>query len=140
MDELPTKIEMERAAVDQAAELHADRHGADADRVWQALAHDARIRGEHSAEQPSQLLTDHLGPVPDEPAARERWVAAAGRIAQHRALWDLPDTTLVGPQPSFGHPDYEVTYYAANRAVAELGETVELPRKSLGRDAPGISL
>lgn len=140
MDELPTRIETERAARDQAAELHADRHGADSERVGQALAEDARIRGEHSAEHPSQLLMDHLGPVPDEPAARERWVAAAGRVAQHRALWDLPETARVGPLPPIGQPDYEVTYYAANRAIAALGEAVELPRRSLDRDAPGLSL
>lgn len=140
MDELPRTIEIERAARDQAADLHADRHGADAEWVQHALDDDARVRGEHSAEQPSQLLTDHLGPVPDEPVERERWVAAAGRIGQHHALWDLPDTTLVGSRPSFGQPDYEVSYYAANRAIAALGESVELPRPSPERDAPGLSL
>lgn len=140
MDELPTKIEIERAAWDQTNELHADRHGADAERVRQAVDDDARIRGDHSAGHPSLILTKHLGPVPDEPAARERWVAAAGRVAQHRALWDLPDTTLVGPLPPLGQPDYEVTFYAANRAIADLEEIVDLPRQAPGRDAPGLSL
>jgi chromosome segregation ATPase len=140
MDELPTKIGIERAARDQANELHADRHGADAERVRQALDEDARIRGEHSAEQPSQFLTDHLGPVPDEPVARERWVTAAGRAAQHRALWVLPENTLVGPLPPLGQPDYAVTYYAVNRAVADLVDTVVVPRPGQERSAPGLSL
>jgi hypothetical protein len=78
--------------------------------------------------------------VPDEPAARERWVTAAGRVAQHRALWDLPETTLVGPLPRLGQPDYDVTYYAANRAIADLGETVDMPRSTPERAAPGLSL
>jgi hypothetical protein len=90
LENLAATIETERVAPDQAIELHADRHGADAERVRQALDEDARIRGEQSVEKPAHLLVDHLGSVRDEPVARERWVAATGRVAQHRALWDLP--------------------------------------------------
>ncbi len=140
MEDLPTAIEAERAARDRAVELRADRHGTDAERVRHAIDDDARLRGEHFAEHPSPILTEHLGPVPDEPVARDRWVAAAGRVAQHRALWDLPETTLVGPLPPLGQPDYAVTYYAANRAIADLSETVDLPGVNPRRDAPGLSL
>ena len=140
MAELPSTIEEERVARDRTVERHFDRHGGDAERVRAALGDDARIRGEHSAEQPTQLLVAHLGPVPNDPVARDRWVAAAGRIAQHRVLWDPPGTNLVGPRPSFGQSDYEITYYAANRAIGDLGKTVEPPPTTPGRDAPGLSL
>ncbi len=140
LEDLPTTIQTERAARDQAIEVHADRHGADAERVRQALDDDARIRGEQSVENPADLLLEALGPVPDEAVARERWVAAAGRVAQHRALWDLPETTLVGPLPPLGKPDYGTTYYAANRAIADLNETVGLDRRAAERDGPGLSL
>jgi len=66
------------------------------------------------------------------------WVAAAGRVAQHRALWDLPETTLVGPLPPIGQPDYEITYYAANRAIADFGLGPQTSRK-VERDL-GLSL
>jgi hypothetical protein len=138
--ELPLMIEAEQAAWDRTEVRYAIRHGADAERARGALDDDARIRGERSAEHRTHLLLDHLGPVPDDPATRDGWIAAAGRIDQHRALWDIPDSTLVGPRPSFDQPDYEVTYYAANRAIAELGETVDFPRSTPRRDAPGLSL
>lgn len=142
LESLPTTIQTERAArdLDQAIRGHADRHGADAERVRQALDDDARIRGEQSVENPADLLLDRLGPVPDEPVARERWVAAAGRVAQHRALWDLPEATLVGPLPPLGQPDYGTTYYAANRAIADLNETVGIPQPAHESSAPGLSL
>jgi conjugative relaxase-like TrwC/TraI family protein len=140
MEDLPTAIEAERVERDHAVELHADRHGTEAERAQQALDDDARLRGERCTEQPPQVLTAHLGPVPDEPAGRDRWVAAAGRVVQHRALWDLPETTLVGPLPPLGQPDYETTYYEANRAIADLGETFNLPRPPSRRSAPGLSL
>ncbi len=67
-------------------------------------------------------------------------MAAAGRVAQHRALWDLPETTLVGPLPPLGQPDYGTTYYAANRAIADLNKTVGIPHLGPERSAPGLSL
>jgi hypothetical protein len=104
------------------------------------LADDARTRGEHSADDPAQLLVDHLGPVPTDPTARDRWITAAGRVAQHRALWDLPDDTLVGSLPPIGEPDYGTTYYAANRAIAELGRDVGARAPEARRPEPGLSL
>lgn len=93
-----------------------------------------------SAEQPAPLLITHLGQVPDEPIARQRWVAAAGRIAQHCALWDLPESTLVGPLPPLGQHDYEITYYAANRAIADLGRSPHRPPAEVERTGGGLSL
>jgi hypothetical protein len=48
------------------------------------------------------LIVAHLGPVPDEPAARDRWITAACRIAQHRPLWRVAGDVSVGPPPLDG--------------------------------------
>lgn len=140
LTELPEAIEGARSAREQTVRLDETVRRGEPERVEHAIEADARARGMEAADQPTSLLVAHLGPVPNDPAARERWVAAAGRVAQHRALWDLPETTLVGSLPLVGQADHEVTYYAANRAIAALGEVVELPRRSLDRDAPGLSL
>lgn len=129
--ELLTTIEAERAARDRAVERAADPHGhGDTERVRELLDEDSRIRGQRAAGRPTPVLITHFGAVPDERIARERWVAAAGRIAQHRALWDLPEGTLAGPRPPLGEPEYAITYYAANQAIADLG-------RSYATDAPG---
>ncbi|QGG95441.1 ATP-dependent DNA helicase [Actinomarinicola tropica] len=140
LSELPNEVEAARSAREQTVRLDGAVRRGEPERVEQAIEADARARGMSAADQPTPLLVARLGPVPNDPAARERWVAAAGRVAQHRALWDLPETTLVGSLPLVGQADHEVTYYAANRAIAALGEVVELPRRSLDRDAPGLSL
>jgi hypothetical protein len=91
------------------------------ERVEQALDDDARARGMSAVDQPTPLLVAHLGPVPGDLAARDRWVEAAGRIAQHRALWDLPEHSPIGPNPPVEERGYEITYHAASRAIRELG-------------------
>jgi conjugative relaxase-like TrwC/TraI family protein len=120
---LPAAIDAEQAAQRHILEHAVDPLSAAADRVRQALDRDARLRGEQATDQPASLLLTSLGPVPSDPAARELWVLAAGRIAQHQALWPVPEGSLVGPLPPLGQPEYAITYYAANRAVAELEDT-----------------
>ncbi len=85
-------IEAERKAREQTERLGRAMRRGRPQRVEQALDDDARARGMAAAHEPSPLLVSHLGSVPDDPTARERWVEAAGRIAQHRALWPVQTT------------------------------------------------
>ena len=104
-----------------------------------ALGTDARVRGEQAATGPDQRMLDHLGPVPQDPAARDQWIDAAGRVAQHHALWGAPaGSALVGPMPPLGNDEYPVTFYAANRAIHDLHRAVG--RRSIEREVPGLSL
>lgn len=121
IDEPPGDIEAARAAREQTVRLEQVMRRGEPARVEQALDSDARARGMSAADQPTPLLVAHLGPVPGDPTARDRWVEAAGRIAQHRALWDLPEHSPIGPSPLVEEHGYEITYYAASRAIRELG-------------------
>lgn len=121
LDGLPGDIEAARRARAQTVRLGEAMRRGEPERVEQALDDDARARGIAAADQPASLLVAHLGPVPDAPTARGRWIEAAGRVAQHHALWDLPDDSLIGPSPPVEERGYEVTYYAANQAITELG-------------------
>ena len=107
-----------------------------------ALSNDARVRGQRAAADPAPLYLQHLGPVPDGPAARERWVEAAGRVAQHHALWGEPTGPhFVGHMPTFNNDeDYRLTFYAANQAIHDFDHTVGVPRRAVKREAPGLSL
>jgi conjugative relaxase-like TrwC/TraI family protein len=138
--ELPGVIEAERASkrlTVQKATTGPDRLRAE--RVQIALGDDARVRGEQATTGPDQRLLDHLGPVPKNPAARDLWIDAAGRVAQHHALWGVPaGSALVGPMPPLGNDEYPVTFYAANRASHDLDRAVG--RRAIEREVPGLSL
>lgn len=138
LDELWGDIEAERRAREQAERLGRAMRRGQPQRVEQALDDDARARGMAAAHQPSPLLVSHLGSVPDDPKARERWVEAAGRIAQHGALWPVADDVPLGPPPLDGRPEQSLTYYAATRAIADLDRPTG--RRGLERAAPGMSL
>jgi len=112
----------------------------DADRLRRAIDTDARTRGEAAAANPSPLLVAHLGPVPTETEARDRWVEAAGRIAQHHALWPVPEGHLLGTRPRVvGQNEYAHTYRAVQQAVAEFDEPQSRVRASLRRSGPSLS-
>lgn len=134
----------ELVAAEHAAKRRTFERGTTGDkvkRVQDALADDARVRGEAAAAEPDQRLIDHLGPVPDHPLARDKWIDAAGRIAQHHALWDTPiDPALVGPPPALGDAGYSVTFYAADRAIQDLDDMVGVDRRSVDRPGPSLSL
>ncbi len=85
-------------------------------------------------------VVGHLGPVPSDPAARDRWVEAAGRIAQHRALWPVANDVPLGSPPLDGPPERSLTYYAATNAVADFDRAIGIERRTITRDAPGLSL
>ncbi len=141
--DLEERTEQERAARASSAGI-ADAHPdlRDVDEVQAALDTDARTRGEQVAVDPDQRFAEHLGPVPKDPEARQRWIEAAGRVAQHYALWGEPTgPTFVGHKPTFNNDDgYRHTYYAANRAIADLDRPVGIPRPTQEHEAPGLSL
>lgn len=142
MAALPGMVEAERAAKHatmQKAAAGPDRD--DAERVQVALRDDARLRGEQAATEPDRRLLEHLGPVPEDPAARGQWIEAAGRVAQHHTLWAVPSgSTLVGPMPPLGNDQYPITFYAATRAIHDLDGTIGVDRRTLSRPGPGLSL
>lgn len=127
-----------RAVTEQRASDPSIR--ADADRVCQAIDADLRVRGEAATANPSPLLVAQLGPVPTEPEARGRWVEAAGRIAQHHALWPVPEGHLLGTRPRLvGQDEYAHTYHAVQQAVADLDSALGRRPNIPGRQAPGLS-
>ena len=108
-------------------------------RVTGALDLDARTLGALAAEQPSSLLIAHLGPVPVDPVARDRWVTAAGRMEQHRTLWPIREDQILGTRPrAMGQDHYAFTHHAVQRAVADLDRAVGPRRRVPDRKAPGI--
>ena len=154
---LPDRLdELERELADfdtkHDLEINAKRRMLDAanarpeeravDQSKAALSNDARVRGERAAADPAPRYLEHLGPVPDGPAARERWVEAAGHVAQHQVLWGEPTGPHpVGHMPTFENDDdYRLTFYAANRAIHDLDRTIGVDRQGLERDAPGLSI
>ena len=140
LSELPKEVEAARVAREQTVRLDEAVRRGEPERVEQAIEADARARGMEVAGQPSALIVAHLGPVPDDPTSRERWVTAAGRIAQHRTLWPVADDVLVGRAPVDGPPERSVTYYAATKAIADLDRTMGIDRRSIDRPGPGLSL
>jgi len=140
--ELSGMVQAERAAkreTIQKATAGPDRDSSG--RIQVALRDNARLRGEQVAADPDRRLLEHLGPVPEDPAARGRWIEAAGRIAQHHTLWGVPaGSVLVGPMPPLGNDEYPITFYAATRAIHDIDRTVGVDRRSLGRPGPGLSL
>lgn len=140
LSELPKEVEAARFAREQTVRLDEAVRRGEPERVEQAIEADARARGMEAADQPTPLLVAHLGAAPEEPTARQRWIEAAGRIAQHRALWPVADDVLVGPPPIDGPPERSVTYHAAAKAIADLDRTMGVDRRGVGRSGPGLSL
>jgi conjugative relaxase-like TrwC/TraI family protein len=140
LDELPGDIEAARAAREQTVRLEQAMRCGGLELVEQALNDDARARGMAAAGKPTPLLVAHLGPVPGDPTARDRWVEAAGRIAQHHALWQIAAGVLVGPPPLDGPAERSLTYFAATKAIDDLDRTMGVDRRSIDRPGPGISL
>ncbi|MCB0976507.1 MAG: hypothetical protein KDB02_03520, partial [Acidimicrobiales bacterium] len=140
LTELPEAIEAARSAREQTVRLDEAVRRGEPERVEHAIEADARARGMEAADQPTSLLVAHLGPVPDDPTARGRWIEAAGRVAQHHILWDLSGDALIGPRPPVEERGYEITYYAARTAITELGPS--RTGRSLGaqRAERGLSL
>ena len=140
LSELPKEVEAAQLAREQTVRLAEAVRRGEPGRVEQALLADACERGTAAANQPPPLLVSYLGPVPVDPTARERWVEAAGRIAQHRALWPVADGVLVGPPPLDGPPEQSLTYYAATKTIAAVGLGSRSLPNGIERTGGGLSL
>lgn len=141
--DLDTRYDLEKKAQGRtiaAAKARPEDFAIDESKV--ALTDDARTRGEQIAADPGPRYLDQLGPVPSDGEGRGRWVEAAGRVAQHHALWGEPaGPTFVGHMPTFDNDeDYRLTFYAANQAIHDLDDAVGVPRRAIEHEAPGLSL
>ena len=56
--------------------------------------------GRAAAYTAPRHVTDLLGPLPEHPAATERWQAAAGAIEAYRSRWTVTGTATIGTEPS----------------------------------------
>lgn len=140
LSELPEAVEVARIAREQTVRLDEAVRRGEPERVEQAIQADARARGMEAADQSPALIVAHLGPVPDDPTSRERWVTAAGRISQHRTLWPVADDVPLGPPPLGGPPGQSLTYYAATKAIAALGPDSRSLAAGIERAGGGLSL
>ncbi len=142
LTDLDTRYDLEKKAQRRTIGAANARPEARAiDETKAAITNDARPRGERIAAVPDPRYLEHLGRLPADTEARQRWVEAAGRVAQHHALWSgLSGATFVGHMPTFNNvDDYRITFYAANQAIHDLDRT-EVGRRAVGRQTPGLSL
>jgi conjugative relaxase-like TrwC/TraI family protein len=83
-----------------------------------------------TAVERSHPWAAQLGTMPDEPAARARWIRAVGTIAAFRDLWNIRDRTILGPtSSSIEHTEQRrIAQQAVTRALAlHDGETDSAP-------------
>jgi len=134
-------IDAVRSAIDRIARRRSNPLRNDASEVTATLDADARTRGEHAADRPTPLLSTYLGAVPDGPTLRDLWIAAAGRIEQHHALWPVREGQILGSRPrAMGEDDYAFTHHAVQRAVTDLDRAIGREPIEAGRPGMGISL
>jgi hypothetical protein len=80
--------------------------------------------GEHAAEHQPTWAVKALGPVPEDPAARERWQERAGAVGAYRELFGHDDERQpIGPEPIADHPDKRALWHEAWLALGPAGET-----------------
>lgn len=74
--------------------------------------------GEHAANTAIAWAVRTLGPVPEDPAARQRWQYRAASIGAYRELsgHDHP-ADPIGPEPATGSPDLRAAWHEALAAV-----------------------
>ena len=85
--------------------------------------------------QPAHLVA-LLGPVPDDPSARQRWATLAGRVESYREEWDV-DPDLIRTPPTDGVQYREWTNAIRSVELIEQIEAVGLERsteRGLGLD------
>jgi len=59
----------------------------------------------------------HLGPVPEDPAARLEWAERAGTVAAYQEITGADDENPVGPRPGPAQPDARARWEAARLAL-----------------------
>jgi len=143
-EERETVVDLEREVADVKGLSLAERLdegrerklGAELADLRSQLSDDALSRGRDLAENPSDAVHDRLGPVPTGGTAREAWIEAAGRMAQHQTAWGVAEHYILGREPQmFNDHAYEITWRPAAEAVSTLDRSVgrALEREVLSR-------
>jgi hypothetical protein len=80
--------------------------------------------GQHAAEHQPAWAVKALGPVPDDPAERDRWQQRASAVGAYRELFGYDDDRQpIGPEPVADHPDKRALWHEAWRALGPSSET-----------------
>jgi hypothetical protein len=86
-----------------------------------ALMDDRKQRlGQHAAQIAPAWAITALGPVPDDPAARQDWERKASSIAAYREMYgyDHPDDPI-GPEPTRDTPDQRAAWHQAFLSLSQ---------------------
>ncbi len=98
------------------------------------LDHDLRIRTRITRLEPPDAIVNTIGDRPAPGPAARQWDAAAGRLAQHQAAFDITDG--LGRRPSY----LDRSAYADSHAVVEqLFEPVR-PQRAIEREVPSLGI
>jgi AAA domain/TrwC relaxase len=80
--------------------------------------------GAHAAEHQAAWAVSALGPVPEDPGARDRWRERASAVGAYRELFGYDDDRQpIGPEPIADHPDKRALWHEARWALGPVGET-----------------
>lgn len=86
-----------------------------------ATAMDDRVRriGEHIVQTQPLWATQALGPVPDDPAARDQWQTRAAKLGEYRELYGYAAPgDAIGPEPGKTSPEARRDWHAAFAILA----------------------
>jgi hypothetical protein len=74
--------------------------------------------GEHAAQTAPAWAVKALGPVPDDPAARQDWTHKAASIGAYREMYGYQHPTdPIGPEPTHDSPDQRAAWHEAFAAL-----------------------
>ena len=100
------------------------------------LATDLRVRSSTARLDQPDAITNALGHRPAPGPAARTWDAAAGRLAQHQAAFNI--AYGIGPQPRW---DRNNAYKHSHQAlVAAIASTLPAPVRRIEIERPGIEL
>lgn len=78
--------------------------------------------GEHTAQTQPLWATQALGPVPDDPLARDKWRARAAKLGEYRELYGYQAPgDAIGPEPGKTSPEARRDWHAAFAMLAQSG-------------------
>jgi len=104
------------------------------DAIDDRLDHDLRIRTRITRLEPPDAIANTIGERPAPGPAARQWDAAAGRLAQHQAAFDITDG--LGRRPRF----LEYSAYIKSRADVEERVADVRPPRAIEREGPSLDL
>ncbi len=104
------------------------------DAIDDLLDHDLRIRTRVTRLEPPDAIVNTIGDRPAPGSTARQWDAAAGRLAQHQAAFDVTDG--LGPRTRF----LGSNAYTQSRAAVDESLEACAPETRIERDVPSISL